>query len=135
MKIKGISPLIATVLLIGIVMAVSVMLAIWAMSFVQTRLPTEKPTECENMDVRIDRCSLIGNKIYITIHNYRNVEAKNLTAQLLNSTSSGRVFNLEGGNVKPGEFKTFSIDKDVENFDRVVVSSSICTSMRVSTSC
>ena len=130
---KGISPIVAVVLLIGITMAVSALLAIWSLSFIQGRLPEGKPQECEIMDFQIDKCTVSGNKIYITLFNYAKVDAKNLTAQLINSTYSGNTQNL--GDISPGEIKTFNIDKDVENFDKVVVSSKICPNLRRETIC
>ncbi|MEM5811758.1 MAG: hypothetical protein QXG91_03415 [Candidatus Aenigmatarchaeota archaeon] len=131
--VKAISPLVATVLLIGVTMATSALLAIWAIGFFQAKLPTTEKNVCEGIDVSIDDCRVIGNKISLKLFNYLNNPLTNLTAQLENATYTGSVQNL--GDIQPGEKKSFTIDTDVDNFSKLTISSKVCPQLKKETSC
>lgn len=131
--VKAISPLVATVLLIGVTMATSALLAIWAIGFFQAKLPATEKNVCEGVDVSIDDCRVIENKISLKLFNYLNNPLTNLTAQLENSTHTGSVQNL--GDVQPGEKKSFTINIDVDNFSKVTISSKTCPQLKRETSC
>jgi len=127
---KGISPIVAAVLLIGITMVLSVFLAIWSMGFLQTKLEEEKAKEkesalCASVAIRADECNIMGNDIYIRVFNYGKIKVENVTAQVQNLTYSGDRQFL--GPLFPGESKVLKVNKDAENFDKIIISAVIST--------
>jgi flagellin-like protein len=62
--LKGISPLVATVLLIAITMTLAGIVAFWGSSFIRTSLPTENQTQS------FQEC--VGGSIKLFSHNYNS---------------------------------------------------------------
>ena len=67
---KGISPLIATVLLIGFVVAVGTIVIFWGRNFVKERADkegvlAEKQLRCENVEIDIKSVDKVNNQIVI----------------------------------------------------------------------
>ncbi|MCS7123415.1 MAG: archaellin/type IV pilin N-terminal domain-containing protein, partial [Candidatus Aenigmarchaeota archaeon] len=132
---KGISPLVATVILIGITMATSAFLAVWAIGFFTVKLPSpEEKKVCRDvMEVIVERCFVSGNEVFLKLYNFQNFVLPNLTAQMENDTYTGSINLL--GDLNPGELKTFRIKIDVDNFSRLIISSRVCPQLKKETVC
>ncbi|MCX8191093.1 MAG: hypothetical protein N3D78_02850 [Candidatus Aenigmarchaeota archaeon] len=76
--VKGISPLVATVLLIAITMTLAGILAFWGSGFVRTGLPTEEETQ------QFTRCSAALGSLKVDFQ-YYNSTTKNLILSIYNS--------------------------------------------------
>lgn len=79
---KGISPLVAAVLLIAVTMTIAGILAWWAGSFVRTSLPevNETEVECRFAEFSIYSCSYVNStgSLNIILENLENTELKEL---------------------------------------------------------
>ena len=89
---KGISPLVASVLLIAVTMTIAGVLAYWAAGFVRTSLPVTNETEsqCRFADFSIYSCSYANRTLNIILNNLQNVELRTIRVYLIfpNSTVS-----------------------------------------------
>jgi len=82
MKLKGISPLIAAVLLIAFTMAIAGILAIWATTFSQQRLQTAG--ECPGLTVQdVAYSATTGNVTIRLLNTNRNTEQTGIAAAVL----------------------------------------------------
>ena len=111
---KGISPLVAAVLLIGVTMTVAGILAYWASSFVRTQVTRfENETimsECNFADFRIYACSYNPDESKLTfiLNNIRTVELRNLTLYVIKQDNT--VESIPLNESLPGNsLKSFSV--------------------------
>jgi len=94
MKLKGISPLIASVILIAVTMTVAGVLAFWAAQFVRQNVQTfqeqTSERECDFADFDIFSCTYNANEksISIILQNLRKVDLKNVTAFVIYENDS-----------------------------------------------
>ncbi|MFH0752694.1 MAG: archaellin/type IV pilin N-terminal domain-containing protein [archaeon] len=78
MKKKGISPLIATVLIIGFTVAITGVIMTWGKSFIQEKTQTEGAVAearmaCISIDFTVDKiCKNTDNKMEITLRNTKS---------------------------------------------------------------
>lgn len=81
---KGISPIVAAVLLIAITMTIAGVLAYWSSTFVSTSLPTENATlsQCRVAQFEFLNCkyNATGQTITFSLNNVRTIDLGNLTA-------------------------------------------------------
>jgi len=81
---KGISPIVASVLLIAITMTIAGVLAYWSSTFVSTALPTENVSlaQCRVAQFEFLNCKYNSTSRIITfsVNNIRTVDLGNLTA-------------------------------------------------------
>jgi flagellin-like protein len=112
MASKGISPLVASVLLIAITMTVAGVLALWATGFVKERTGAFNATspECDFAHFRIYSCTYNSNTstINLILNNEGNVELKSLTAFIIYSNNSVSETPLTG-TLPPNTLKSYSI--------------------------
>jgi flagellin-like protein len=127
---KGVSPLVASVLLIAATMSIAGILAYWTSTFVKTSLPEINQTreQCKYAGFRIYQCTYSGttSQLAITLNNYRTVDLKDLVVYAFfpdGITSSGIKLNET---LVPGEFKTYTLNDFPQNFSKIIVSSQIC---------
>jgi FlaG/FlaF family flagellin (archaellin) len=127
---KGVSPLVASVLLIAATMSIAGILAYWTSGFVKTSLPEVNQTQ--------EQCKYAGFKIYscayntstsilsAVLNNYRTVDLKDLMvyASFPNGTISSGVKLNE--TLVPGQLKTYILNNFPQNFTKIIVSSPIC---------
>jgi flagellin-like protein len=135
---KGISPLVAAVLLIAVTMTIAGMLAYWASSFVRTQ--TEQfenqtiATECSFADFRFYSCSYNSTsyELRFILENFA-VELKNLKAYIIypNDTITTRDLNET---LPAGTMKGFSLSGISPDFSEVIVRTH-CTEVSRSTPC
>ncbi len=140
MSKKGISPLIATVLVIAITMTLAGIISFWTTSFVRKQVQEfEKETEareCQFANFRVFKCSYdeANGKISLILENIKNVDLKNVTAFII--YANGSVLPEEGyllGELKGNTLKTFEI-QNVSAFSSILITTH-CPSVRVETTC
>lgn len=137
---KGISPLVAAVLLIAATMSIAGILAYWASSFV--RIQTEAfenqsvTSECNYADFRIRSCSYntSSQKITLLLENIRDVTLKDLSLYVFytNGTVSSPIPINDTLIAK--QFKSFFITTDVNGFSRLTIKTN-CPDKSESSSC
>ncbi len=123
---KGISPLVAAVLLIAATMSIAGILAYWASSFV--RIQTESfqnqsiASECNYADFKIYFCKYnsTSHTISMTLENSRDVTLKDLKVQIFytNETVSSPI--PLNDTLAPRLLKSFSIT-DINDFSSLIV--------------
>ena len=120
MRRKGISPLIAAVLLIAFTMSVAAMLTAWVTTFTE-----ERTSSVSNRSEQVFQCSYGGLSIYdaiyhsdsnetdITVANTGTFDFKNVTVHVFDD--GGSVINKGYiDTLSTADVKTISIDTDVE---------------------
>jgi flagellin-like protein len=137
---KGISPLVAAVLLIAATMSIAGVLAYWASSFVRGALPTVNvTTECQYADFNIYSCSY--NKtdgtgtLVVTLHNYRTVPLKNFSViTVFPNASVGGPYSLTGGDLSPGAYRSYT-RSNLPDFSRIIITTGNCPEVSRETDC
>jgi flagellin-like protein len=136
---KGISPIVAAVLLIAITMTLAGGLALWATKLVGKQLPEpETEVQCKLAGFDFLSCKYnasTGNLIF-SLSNRRTVELKNLTAFISypnGSSSSGINLNstLEIG---ANAVKSFTISGIPSDFSEILIKTH-CPDIEVSDKC
>lgn len=130
---KGLSPLIAAVILIAATMSIAGILAYWASGFVKTKLKETEAltggTECLGADFKIKDVSYEDNTLHLILDNRRSVDLlltnlfliypeNEVEIKPLNQTLKGNEIKaLTINNVRPGfltgEIKTHCPDVSV----------------------
>lgn len=129
---KGISPLVASVLLVAITMSVAGILAFWVSSYTGQTLPKINRTEeeCRFSNFEISSCIFNNatSNLTITLRNIGQYDLSQLKAQIfLTDGTVSQPISLEG--VLPrGEYKTYIISTGIpfNKFSKVVVLTSLC---------
>lgn len=121
---KGISPLVAAVLLIAVTMTIAGLLAYWAASFVRTSLPETNETEaqCRFADFRIYSCTYLNatNRLNLILENQRDVELRVLKVFLIfENTTVSEAIPLNQSLVG-GALKSFSLS-NIPTFSKISV--------------
>ena len=135
---KGISPIVAAVLLIAITMTLAGGLALWATKLVGQSLPepeTEVQCRLANFDFFSCKYNSTTQKIIFSLSNNRNVELKNLTAFV--NYQNGTVFGISlNETLKTGtdSIKTFTISDVSSDFSSILVKTQ-CSGVEASDKC
>jgi len=113
-RMKGISPLVATVLLIAVTMTIAGMLAYWASSFVKTQtgqFENQTTTECKFADFRFYACSYnsTSQQMKFILENFRTVTLRDLVAYLIYQNGSVTTYQLNE-TLPGGAMKGFTIN-------------------------
>lgn len=131
---KGISPLVATVLLIAITMTIAGILAYWASNFVITKTEEVETGACLQAFFRVYDCSYNSSAqtLNFILKNDRYVELSNLTAYVLypNATVSNTTLN---GTLPSLVLKTFNVSAS-SDYSSLVVRSN-CASVYATSTC
>jgi len=89
---KGISPLVAAVLLIAVTMTLAGILAYWTTNFFETSLPEQNQTEtdCMYADFSIYSCTYFNDsaKVTLSLENTQTIELKDLEVYFIYSNST-----------------------------------------------
>jgi flagellin-like protein len=125
---KGISPLVAAVLLIAVTMTIAGLLAYWAASFVRTSLPetNETEAECRFADFNIYSCTYFNgtNTLSVILKNEKNIELRTLKAFLIfPNMSVSNPIEMAGTLPPGGTLKSFTLSNVNEDFSRMSISS------------
>lgn len=114
---KGISPLVAAVLLIAATMGIATILTYWASTFIKSSLPevaNQSYSPCLYADFKIYSCSYTNStptkgNITIILKNTMGVELRNLTATVFYSGGI-KNYNLQPDDILPANiYKAFTI--------------------------
>jgi len=135
---KGISPIVAAVLLIAITMTLAGGLALWATKLVGQQLPEpETEVQCRLANFVFYSCKYNSTtqRIIFSLSNSRDVELKNLTAFI--NYNNGTVFgNSLNETLKTGteSIKTFTISSVSSDFSSILVKTH-CPGVEASDKC
>ncbi|MEM5825862.1 MAG: archaellin/type IV pilin N-terminal domain-containing protein [Candidatus Aenigmatarchaeota archaeon] len=149
-RLKGISPLIATVLLIALTMTIAGIVAMWASTFTGSRLEeTEKNATqiCIGANLRISEARIVNNVGYFRLENVGTTPLTGFKAYLfysnpandeeLDPTKCYYVYNssytLANLTVKPGEIYTINFTNSSGSPIRIRVSSISCPTVIATT--
>ncbi|MBU5678709.1 MAG: archaellin/type IV pilin N-terminal domain-containing protein [Candidatus Aenigmatarchaeota archaeon] len=142
-RLKGISPLIATVLLIALTMTIAGIVAMWASTFTGGRLEeTEKNATqiCIGANLRISEARIVNNIGYFKLENVGTTPLTGFRAYLfysnpandeeLNASKcyyvSDSSYTLANITVKPGEIYTINFTNSSGSPIRIRVASISC---------
>lgn len=135
---KGISPIVAAVLLIAITMTIAGVLAYWSSTFVSTSLPTENSTtaQCRLAQFEFLNCryNSTSQTIIFSLNNVRSVDLPNLTAFV--EYGNGTVGTGVGLNqsLPSSTIRSYSVSGVSSDFSNVVIKTS-CPELSRSSSC
>lgn len=137
---KGISPLIASVLLIAATMSIAAILAYWASNFVKTALPEQNSTSttCQFADFQIYKCSYSNSSqtVSVVLYNYRTIALGGLTATIFDSNSLPAWNNVSlNGTLPVGQYIGYSIANIPSNFTKLIITTSECPIISHDTTC
>ncbi|MBI2545261.1 MAG: type IV pilin [Candidatus Aenigmarchaeota archaeon] len=124
---KGISPIVATVLLIAITMTIAGVLAYWASSFAQQRLPTINAStagcdiaQFEFLDCRYNSSS---QTVVFTLNNVKDITVGNLTAYI--QYSNGTLLPPTGvslnDSLQAGALRSYSVSSISSDFTQLLI--------------
>jgi flagellin-like protein len=139
---KGISPLVAAVLLIAATMSIAGVLAYWASSTFVKTAPAESNSlqnTCQSADFQIYQClySNTTKSLSFVLYNTRTVTLTGLSATVFgvhNDIESWGNIALSGS-LSSGQFIGYSLTSIPSNFTKLVVTTSLCPSLIHDTTC
>ena len=136
---KGISPLVAAVLLIAATMSIAGILSFWATSFVRTQTKQfenqTSSSECNFADFRIYQCVYNSStqKVNLILENIKTVELKELKLYVEYSTGNVSSPISLNGTLPNGAIKPYVIT-DISNFTDIIVKTQ-CPELSVKDDC
>lgn len=137
---KGISPIVASVLLIAVTMTIAGVLAYWSSSFVTTSLPGENSTtsECRLAQFEFLNCvyNTTGQYVIFSVNNVRSKDL-NLTAFLQYSNGTvggGIVINQTLTGSPPNNIRSYTLTGVASDFSNLLVKTN-CPELSRSTTC
>lgn len=126
-RMKGISPLIAAVLLIAVTMTLAGVLAYWASTFVQAGLESSSnqtiATQCNFGNFVIDACSYdsAGQRVTFILDNVGTVDLYNITVFVIYPDNNVTAAPASGGTIGSGTLKSFSAAGIAPGFNNIRV--------------
>ena len=123
---KGISPLVATVLLIAVTMTLAGIIAFWGSSFVRTSLPTENQTQalqaCTGGSIKLisSNYNSSANTLSLTIYNdgVQKLTLTNITF-IYSDRAESKEINSE---ISPGQVFVKALDNVAGDFNSFIIS-------------
>lgn len=135
---KGISPIVAAVLLIAITMTIAGVLAYWSSTFVSTSLPTENASlaQCRVAQFEFLNCKYnsTAQAMTFSLNNVRTVDVGNLTAfiEYGNGTIIGGISLNQ--TLSANTIKSFSVSGVSPDFSNLLIKTG-CPDISRSTVC
>jgi flagellin-like protein len=139
---KGISPLVAAVLLIAVTMTIAGILAFWTTSFVRTHTEQfereSEKVECRFADFEVFSCSYnsTSKKITLILRNVRDIDLKNVTTFVIYQNES--VIPESGyalGLLKANTLKTFKLANVSSDYKELLITTHCSPEVEVKTTC
>lgn len=125
MSSMGISPLVASVLLIAITMTIAGVLAYWSTSFVRTSLPEVNATtsECTLANFAIYSCNYENSTstLNIILENLENIQLSNLRVFVVYTNTSLSDAIPLNSTLTSGLLKSFSLTGMGPSFSKILV--------------
>jgi len=135
---KGISPIVAAVLLIAITMTIAGVLAYWSSTFVSTSLPGENSTtaQCRLAQFEFLNCryNSTSQNLIFSLNNVRTVDLSKLVAfvEYPNGTvSNGTALN---GTFSGGEIRSYTVANVPSDFSNLAIKTN-CPELSRTNSC
>jgi len=127
---KGISPLIASVLLIAFSVAVFGIIQMWGISFVKTQTEdvsnrTDRELNCVYGGITVSNLKYCNHYFSGIVKNSNQIDLKNITLQIIYLNATNQKFPLNnsvGGaymTINAGEMDSFNISMGGSNYDRL----------------
>lgn len=143
---KGISPLIAAVLLIAATMSIAGILAYWASNFVRTALPetNSSQTTCQFADFQISSCNYANDTISFVLYNYRTIPLTGMTATIFDNNNLPAWINVTlvptspagtNNNLPVGQYYGYQIPNIPSNFTKIIITSTMCPALTHESAC
>jgi len=136
---KGVSPLVAAVLLIAVTMTIAALLSYWASGFIQQRTrewEEESPGgACTFAGFKIYSCIYSGtdSSFRVILENLRDVELKNITAFVI--YNNGTIGSQSGFSSLPGgQIQTYTISDIDPDFQDLTIKTH-CPDVRQTDDC
>jgi flagellin-like protein len=125
---KGVSPLIAVIVLIAFTLIVAGMLATWASRFAREALP---PTQCFNVDVLIQGATYEPSISTLNLYvKYRKGETP-LTFDTLFKYQNGTIYQSGSTNqVDVGQLRTFTFTGISNTLDEATIQAQECATVQ-----
>ncbi len=124
---KGVSPLIAVIVLIAFTLIVAGMLATWASRFARDTLPT---TECFNIDVIIQGATYESSTSTLNLY-VKNRGTVQLTFDTLIKYQNGTITQAgQSYTVDANQLRTFTFTGISNTVDEVTIQSQECTNVQ-----
>jgi flagellin-like protein len=135
---KGISPLIAAVLLIAFVMAAAAVLSGWVIEFTREKTKVEKRhgeeiTTCPfaSLEILSATYNCTSNDLYLKTENRGRIDLKDFTMQVVFKNATHQwveTFSLLPANItlRPGQFEIFYNQNVGKELDEVIIMSAVC---------
>jgi len=128
---KGVSPLIAAVLLIAATMSIAAILSYWASNFVRTALPEQNSStvNCQFVDFQYNQCiySNATQTLTFVLYNYRTVPITNIIATVFDVNGIPTWSNITlNGTLSPSIPTSYSLTGIPSNFTKLAVTTSMC---------
>lgn len=125
---KGVSPLIAVIVLIAFTLIVAGMLATWASRFARESLP---PTQCFNVDVLIQGATYDASTSTLNLYvKYRKGETQ-LVFDTLFKDQNGTIYQPGTTNtIDVGELRTFTFSGISNTLEEATIQSQECTTVQ-----
>ncbi|MEM4326510.1 MAG: archaellin/type IV pilin N-terminal domain-containing protein [Candidatus Pacearchaeota archaeon] len=135
-KIKGISPLVAAVLLIAITMTIAGMLAYWATSFTKSGLPTNvTEVQCIGANIRVYDCKYNAtlSRADIILQNIGSVDLSNITVNIQYLNASIQSFSLNG-TLNKNTIASYQLNGISSDYSRFIILTP-CPGVEATTTC
>lgn len=144
---KGISPLIATIILIAMTIAIAGILGLWAANYVVGRTTEINKTEseiarldCSIMRLDIRSCRRTNNEnVRIILSNTGHSDIDGVLITFFEVDEYGNILNLNSTEIKKiirrGSYEILDLKPLIQNFSRIEVKSSRCPEVRVERVC
>ncbi|MEM5879511.1 MAG: archaellin/type IV pilin N-terminal domain-containing protein [Candidatus Aenigmatarchaeota archaeon] len=131
---KGISPLVASVLLIAITMSVAGILAFWVSSYTSSTLPKMNRTEeCRFSNFEIWNCRLdrTTGTLTFVLHNIGQYEILDLTSFIVLTDGTVTPMIKLNSSLIVGEYKSFILPNSTTNvpsekFSKLIIGTGAC---------
>ncbi|MEM7825105.1 MAG: archaellin/type IV pilin N-terminal domain-containing protein [Candidatus Aenigmatarchaeota archaeon] len=120
---KGISPIVAAVLLIAITMSIAGILAYWSASYVEKSLPSETSTTCSLGYFTFETCKYNSTTrdLVFTLNNKRSIDLTNLTAIIIFNNGSASEGIKLSGSLPGNSIKSFSVSDVPPDFAEIKI--------------
>ena len=124
--LKGISPLVATVLLIAVTMTLSGIIAFWGSSFVRTTLPAENQTQtiqaCIGGSIKLISQSYNSSTNVLSLTFYNDGTQKLSLTNITFIYSDRAETKLINSEISPAQVLVKIIDNVTSNYDSFLIS-------------
>ncbi|MEM5828071.1 MAG: archaellin/type IV pilin N-terminal domain-containing protein [Candidatus Aenigmatarchaeota archaeon] len=133
---KAISPLIATIILIALTIAIAGILGLWAANYVTTKTQeinkTGETVNCALIDFDVKSCRIDSSnrKVRLILFNNRPVDINGFSISFFDLGNNGTIENITTTQIneilKRSEYKIVDIDLPLPNFDKLEIRSLEC---------